>query len=94
MESCLGFMGLDQEFWKSLHQDSIWRIPGVHQDSLMVHNGCYLMRGPDQLQEAWHSVRPSSFLKVLLFPSGSFYSMGNETEVNCFLWEYFKTLFV
>ena len=56
MESCSGFKGLDQESWKSLHpdgvhQESIWRIHGVHQDSMMVHNGCYLKRGPDGLQE-------------------------------------------
>jgi hypothetical protein len=52
----LGFKGLDQESWKSLHpdglhQESIWRIPGAHQGSMMVHNGCYLKRGPDGLQE-------------------------------------------
>jgi hypothetical protein len=49
-----GFKGLDQESWKSLHpdglhQESIWSIPGVHQDSLMVYNGCCLERGPDGL---------------------------------------------
>ena len=52
VESGLGFQGLDQESWKSLHPDGvhqkyIWRIPGVYQDSLMVHNGCYLKIGPD-----------------------------------------------
>ena len=52
----MGFKGLDQESWKSLHpdrvhQESIWRIPRVYQDSLMVHNGCYLKRGSDGLQE-------------------------------------------
>ena len=56
MESCSGFKELDQESRKSLHpdgvhQESIWRIPGVYQDSLMVHNGCYLKIGPDGLQE-------------------------------------------
>ena len=43
MVSCSGFKGLDQEY--------IWRIPEAHQDSMMVHNGCYLKRGPDGLQE-------------------------------------------
>ena len=33
-------------------------------------------------------------MKVLLFPSGSFHSMGDETGVNCFSWEHSKTLFV
>ena len=41
MESCLGFKGLDQESWKSLHPD------GVQQDSLVVYNGCYLERSLD-----------------------------------------------
>ena len=31
-----------------------------------------------------------NFLKVLLFPSGSFHSMGMKQEVNCFSWEYSK----
>jgi hypothetical protein len=56
VELCSGFKGLDQESWKNLHpdglyQESIWRIPRVHQNSMMVHNGCYLKRGPDGLQE-------------------------------------------
>ena len=71
MESCSGFKGLDQESWKSLHpdglhQESIWRIPGAHQGSMMVHSGCYLKRGPDGLQEAWLSVRPSEAVTCTL----------------------------
>jgi hypothetical protein len=79
VESCSGFKGLDQEPWKSLHpdgvhQESIWSLSGVYQDSMMVHNGCYLKRGPDRLLiqfqeftwtpdgvhlDLWLSVRPS-----------------------------------
>ena len=52
MESCLGFKGLDQESWKSLHPDGLHQesnrsIPGVQQHSLVVYNGCYLERSLD-----------------------------------------------
>ena len=67
-----GFKGLDQE--------SSMSIPGVLQDSLVVHNGCYLKRGPDGLQvDSWwsqsRSVAQCNYLELLL--------VSNKSWMNC-----------
>jgi hypothetical protein len=85
------------ESWNSLHpdglhQESIWSIPGVHQDSLIVHSGCYLERGPDGLQEdSWwspsESVAQCNYLNILVDIQGCSFSRLVDTCVffNCCL---------
>ena len=77
----------------------IWYLIELSRNSGGLRNSWRLLKVPSHSATFFHSLfqiitNMEAFLKVLLFPSGSFHSMGNETGVNCFSWEYSKTLFV